>query len=307
MNGRAYDYNLGRFLSVDPFIQFPANSQSLNPYSYLMNNPMSGTDPTGYTCDAQSDDQCAKETGASDKSSRSSAQRGMTGNWITVYQRSGPDGRVNNGKSPGKDTESRSGSVAIDHSSQLSSIGSPAMAFAGEQSPSIMEETFTTASAISVRGATMTESWGARELIKKLGELAKGGGRLAVGFGKGANVITGIIIPDNLLEGPHPGDYCPEGCYDAGSYEGADIEAIRGATGPVVMNNNLTDKIGKISSETGLSEKEVRDAIHEAKRRIPRGANIQNPDVLVDTDTGEIYPKTPDGEHGDSIGNIYDN
>ena len=52
MNGRAYDYNLGRFLSVDPFIQSPANSQSLNPYSYIMNNPMSGTDPTGYRASA---------------------------------------------------------------------------------------------------------------------------------------------------------------------------------------------------------------------------------------------------------------
>ena len=48
MNGRAYDYNLGRFLSVDPFIQAPGNSQSLNPYSYVMNNPLSGTDPSGY-------------------------------------------------------------------------------------------------------------------------------------------------------------------------------------------------------------------------------------------------------------------
>ncbi|MDX3775554.1 RHS repeat-associated core domain-containing protein [Chromatiaceae bacterium AAb-1] len=48
MNGRAYDYNLGRFLSVDPFIQSPGNSQSLNPYSYIMNNPLAGTDPTGY-------------------------------------------------------------------------------------------------------------------------------------------------------------------------------------------------------------------------------------------------------------------
>jgi RHS repeat-associated protein len=48
MNGRAYDPNLGRFLSVDPIVQFPANSQSLNPYSYLMNNPLSGIDPTGY-------------------------------------------------------------------------------------------------------------------------------------------------------------------------------------------------------------------------------------------------------------------
>jgi RHS repeat-associated protein len=48
MNGRAYDYNLGRFYGVDPVIQFPTNSQSLNGYSYLMNNPLAGTDPTGY-------------------------------------------------------------------------------------------------------------------------------------------------------------------------------------------------------------------------------------------------------------------
>jgi len=51
MNGRVFDYNLGRFTGVDPFIQFPLNSQSLNPYSYLMNNPLSGTDPTGYAQD----------------------------------------------------------------------------------------------------------------------------------------------------------------------------------------------------------------------------------------------------------------
>ena len=48
MNGRVYDYALGRFTGVDPFIQFPLNSQSLNPYAYILNNPLSGTDPTGY-------------------------------------------------------------------------------------------------------------------------------------------------------------------------------------------------------------------------------------------------------------------
>lgn len=51
MNGRAYDYNLGRFLSVDPFVQAPGNTQSMNPYSYLLNNPLAGTDPTGYLGD----------------------------------------------------------------------------------------------------------------------------------------------------------------------------------------------------------------------------------------------------------------
>ncbi len=49
MNGRVYDYNLGRFMSVDPLIQSPTSTQSVNPYSYIMNNPLAGTDPTGYT------------------------------------------------------------------------------------------------------------------------------------------------------------------------------------------------------------------------------------------------------------------
>nr|WP_088213134.1 RHS repeat-associated core domain-containing protein [Shewanella sp. Shew256] len=51
MNGRIYDYNLGRFMSVDPFIQSPTSTQSVNPYSYIMNNPLAGTDPTGYAAD----------------------------------------------------------------------------------------------------------------------------------------------------------------------------------------------------------------------------------------------------------------
>jgi RHS repeat-associated protein len=51
MNGRVYDPNLGRFLSVDPVFAFPTNTQSLNPYSYVLNNPLSYTDPTGYTPD----------------------------------------------------------------------------------------------------------------------------------------------------------------------------------------------------------------------------------------------------------------
>jgi RHS repeat-associated protein len=55
MNGRAYDYQLGRFLAVDPFIQSPLNSQSLNPYSYIMNNPLAGTDPTGYLVEPMTD------------------------------------------------------------------------------------------------------------------------------------------------------------------------------------------------------------------------------------------------------------
>jgi RHS repeat-associated protein len=49
MNGRGYDPSLGRFLSVDPVIVNKANSQSLNAYSYILNNPLSATDPSGYS------------------------------------------------------------------------------------------------------------------------------------------------------------------------------------------------------------------------------------------------------------------
>ena len=57
-NGRIYDPGLGRFLSVDPIFQAPTNSQSLNPYSYVLNNPLSLTDPSGY----DSDSSCASDT-----------------------------------------------------------------------------------------------------------------------------------------------------------------------------------------------------------------------------------------------------
>lgn len=47
-NGRVLDSVTGRFLSVDPLYQAPTNSQSINPYSYVMNNSLSLVDPTGY-------------------------------------------------------------------------------------------------------------------------------------------------------------------------------------------------------------------------------------------------------------------
>lgn len=56
MNGRIYDPILGRFMSADPFVQFAYNSQSYNRYSYVLNNPLGWTDPTGYTAESASCD-----------------------------------------------------------------------------------------------------------------------------------------------------------------------------------------------------------------------------------------------------------
>ena len=47
MNGRVYDPQIGRFLSADPYIQSPYNTQSYNRYSYTINNPLKYTDPDG--------------------------------------------------------------------------------------------------------------------------------------------------------------------------------------------------------------------------------------------------------------------
>jgi RHS repeat-associated protein len=49
MNGRVYDPELGRFLSPDPNVQFAADLQSYNRYTYSANNPLRYTDPTGYS------------------------------------------------------------------------------------------------------------------------------------------------------------------------------------------------------------------------------------------------------------------
>ena len=48
MNGRVYDATLARFVSADPHIQAGSMSQSYNRYSYVLNNPMKYTDPSGY-------------------------------------------------------------------------------------------------------------------------------------------------------------------------------------------------------------------------------------------------------------------
>jgi RHS repeat-associated protein len=49
MNGRMYDPVIGRFISPDPLGGRVGDSQSLNPYSYVDNQPLTATDPTGFT------------------------------------------------------------------------------------------------------------------------------------------------------------------------------------------------------------------------------------------------------------------
>ncbi len=48
MNGRIYDPLAGRFTSPDPIMSAPFQSQGLNRYGYVLNDPVNLTDPSGF-------------------------------------------------------------------------------------------------------------------------------------------------------------------------------------------------------------------------------------------------------------------
>jgi RHS repeat-associated protein len=48
LNGRIYDPLLARMTSADPMVPDPLNGQAWNRYSYVVNNPLASTDPSGY-------------------------------------------------------------------------------------------------------------------------------------------------------------------------------------------------------------------------------------------------------------------
>jgi RHS repeat-associated protein len=48
LNGRVYDPLVARMMAADPMVDTPLNGQTWNRYSYVGNNPLTFTDPSGY-------------------------------------------------------------------------------------------------------------------------------------------------------------------------------------------------------------------------------------------------------------------
>lgn len=67
MRGRMYDPATGRFLTTDPVSLAPWAPQSLNSYSYVLNNPTSLRDSTGLWCDGLTYSSCPDGSTPSDR------------------------------------------------------------------------------------------------------------------------------------------------------------------------------------------------------------------------------------------------
>jgi len=55
-NARYYDPTLGRFIQADAIIADLFAPQNINPYTYVLNNPLKYTDPTGYFVNGPEDE-----------------------------------------------------------------------------------------------------------------------------------------------------------------------------------------------------------------------------------------------------------
>jgi RHS repeat-associated protein len=86
MGGRLYDPTLARFTTPDPFVSGPHPTQAWNPYSYVSNNPLRHTDPSGFVMCAGCPENLEEFAGLSD------AFWDMGAAGISPLNADGPDG-----------------------------------------------------------------------------------------------------------------------------------------------------------------------------------------------------------------------
>jgi RHS repeat-associated protein len=62
MNGRIYEPVIGKMMSADPTVSNNYDGQAYNRYAYVLNNPLSLTDPTGFVPDKEQRDKNGQQT-----------------------------------------------------------------------------------------------------------------------------------------------------------------------------------------------------------------------------------------------------
>ncbi len=192
MGGRIYDQELGRFLSVDPFMTSPLNAQSLNPYSYVGNSPLMGTDPTGYIC-ALNARQYAGSVCLGDKPEQQGAKSTpMTGSRIrgvdTGAKCSGSCSvRSTNGKQNSQSTGDRN---KPSHAIQLS--GNPTASKTDEVEGGLVGAGSIDVGVLEVGAGVATYTY-----IENA--LANGGRALLAALGTTATIVGGVLVPSNTI------------------------------------------------------------------------------------------------------------
>jgi len=307
MNGRIYDYQLGRFLGVDPIIGNPIKSQSLNPYSYIGNNPLSGVDPTGFKAFCMGDKTCQ----ALDDMDFLGGAAGKLRNSLTYGGAGGGGFQL-----LALDTEGKSRMAAVLPQITMSGIDTVdiAMSTVSAMAPSSVGPT-TLITPIEEVGPTILEHpivrWAVGVAGPYLLELAE---PVAIAVGVGFLTLTPSNVGQcnsgcgcgSLVCGPAPSPVLP--IADQGPSQG-DVRL------PTVMNSGKAES-GSVDVKpdeiAGRTPGQI-DQIARQKGLIPKGDPQTGRGAYVDPVTGEqrvlVHPNADCGPHchvNDASGNRLD-
>jgi RHS repeat-associated protein len=127
MNARLYDQTIGRFQSADTMVPDATNGQAFNRYSYVGNNPLAFTDPTGHASESEHECfTCIVRIGGADASTVSNGD-GMG------------DGLGADGSDGGSSSEFSDGADDIAGSGDLDSVDGAPSYIPSDQTPELQD------------------------------------------------------------------------------------------------------------------------------------------------------------------------
>ena len=92
---------------------------------------------------------------------------------------------------------------------------------------------------------------------------------------------------------------------EGGGLTPAEQALAESALNQIQILNNSIASVSRLAQLLNRTVKQVKQAIEKCKQaNLPKSGPVRNPDVVVNPATGEVYPLTPNGGVGDSIGDI---